>query len=243
MTPRPEEGKDRMDEAVSRILDRAELEEAPADLRRNVLRAIESRPDPAAAPGPGWIEALRAGLAGPVGRWPALVAPFAAGLAVGVVAFAILQGGWRGGAGAEVDGVMAPASGAPAPARAKVDDQSFELGRANVRFEVFRSGDRGGVSVSADAAEPVVVTIQPAHGSARVERVLAIPSAAGSVEYGPGWVRFWLSGHDRAEVGLAMSPGATDAPAQIVVTSRGQSVQGSLHTGGVPAAPAKGAGS
>ena len=240
MTPRPEEGKDRVDEAVARILDRAELEEAPADLRGNVLRAIASRPDPAAAPGLAtWIETLRAGL---MGRWPALLAPFAAGLAVGVVAVALLQGGWRGGAGdPEVDGVMAPAPGTQAPARAKVDDQSFELGRANVRFEVFRSGDRGGVSVSADAAEPVVVTIQPAHGSARVERVLAIPSAAGSVEYGPGWVRIWLSGRDRAEVALAMSPGATDAPAQIVVTSRGQSVQGSLHTGGVPAAPAKGA--
>jgi hypothetical protein len=236
MTPRPEQGTDRVDEAVSRILDRAEMEEAPSDLKGNVLRAIGTRSDPAAERGPsGWIAALRSLFE----ARPAPLVPFAAGLAIGVVALAVLQGGWRSSMGESTDGAMAPVPGAGLSARTKVDDQSFELGRANVRFEVFRSGDRATVSVSADAKEPVVVTIQPAARTARVERVLAIPSAAGSVEYGPGWVRIWQSGHDRAEVGLAMNPGAADAPAEIVVTSRGQSVQGSLHTGGVPAAPAK----
>lgn len=227
MTPRDEERNDRVEEAVSRILDKVELELPPEDLKPNVLRAIGTRPEPARS---GWFETLRAEVSR---RFAVRLYPFAAGVAVGAITLAILSGGWRRGAGADaVDGVMAPpASGVAgrAPERLRVDDQSFELGRANVRFEVFRSGARAAVSVSADAAEPVVVTLQTG-GSSRVERVVAVPSAAGSAEYGPTWVRLWQSGRDRAEVGLDLAPGFADTPISITVQSRGQSVQGALRT-------------
>lgn len=220
------------DEAVARILDRIELDDPPEDLKQNVLRAIGTRPEPAHA---GWFEALRAGLRH---RLFVQIYPFAAGAAAGVVVFALASGSglWRDTGSGPSDGAMAPlvwgtgnASGGSAGT--KVDDQRFELGRANVQFEVFRSAgsDRAAISVRSDAPDPVVVTIQLPPGASRVERLLAVPSAPGGVDYGPNWVRIRQSGRDHAVVGLVLDSGAGEAPIRIGITSQGGTVQGALR--------------
>lgn len=228
------------DEAVVRILDRMEMEDPPEDLKQNVLRAIGTRPEPAPW---GWFESLRAGLRQ---RFFLQVYPFAAGAAAGVLVFALASGSglWRDAGNGPSDGAMAPAvwgagNVAGGSAGSKVDDQRFELGRANVQFEVFRSAgtDRAMVSVGTDAADPVVVTIQLSRGAGRVERLLAVPSSPGGVEYGPDWVRIRQSGRDQAQIGLALEPGAGEPPIRIVVASQGGTVQGALRvTKAVPPA-------
>lgn len=224
MTPRREETQNDVDEAVARILDRVELVDPPADLKQNVLRAIGTRPEPARA---GWFESLRAGLSR---RFFAPLVPFAAGAVAATLVFAIASGGRLAVGTGPLDGAMAPYLGAGSqPAGTKVDDQRFELGRANVRFEVFRSGDRAALSVTTDAAEPVVITAQLAPGSARMERIIALPAAPGGLEYGEGWVRVRQSGQDRAEIALTISSGAGDAPIRISIASSAGSIQGVLH--------------
>jgi hypothetical protein len=235
MKPRAEESN-RADEAVARILDRIELEDPPEDLRENVLRAIGTRPEPARS---GWFEALRAGVRK---RFTLQLVPFAVGAAAGVILFALASGSgvWRAPGTEPVEGVMAPLgswSGNGGKA-VLVDDQRFELGRANVRFEVQRSGNRAVVSVQADAPDPIVVMLQVAPGAARVERLLTVPSASGGTEYGPNWVRIRQSGRDRVEIGLAVESGAGDAPIRIVVEGQGGTVQGALRASRVPAGDA-----
>ena len=234
MTPNAGDPRDETDVAVSRLLDRVPVEDPPEDLKQNVLRAIGPRPEPAH---PGWFEALRAGVRG---RFFAQVYPFAAGVAAGILVFVLASGSgaWRGAGSAPVGGVMAPlGAGGSSPGGAsavKTDDQRFELGRANVRFEVLRSGDRAALSVRSDGADPVEITIQ-LPPSVRVERLMTVPSAPGGVEYGPGWVRIRNSGRDQVvEVGLAMESGAGDAPLRIAVGANGGTVQGALHTSAGP---------
>lgn len=230
------------DEAVVRILDRIEMEDPPEDLKQNVLRAIGERSAPARS---GWFESLRAGFRQ---RFFVQIYPFAAGAATGVLVFALASGSglWRDAGRGPSDGAMAPAvwgvgNVAGGSGGSKVDDQRFELGRANVQFEVFRSAgtDRAMVSVRAQAVDPVLITIQLPRGAGRVERLLAVPSASGGVEYGPDWVRIRQSGRDQAQLGIALEPGAGDAPIRIVVASRGGTVQGALRVS-APAGSAEG---
>lgn len=225
------DGPNGADEAVARILDRMEMEDPPEDLKQNVLRAIGSRPGPAPS---GWFEALRAGIRQ---RIFVHVYPFAAGAAAGVLVFALASGSglWRDAGSGPSDGAMAPAvwgvgNVAGGSAGSKVEDQRFELAGANVRFEVFRSGaDRAVVSVRTVAAGEVAITIQLPRGAGRVERLLTVPSSPGGVDYGPDWVRIRQSGRDHAEVGLALESDGGEAPIRIVVTSRGETVQGALR--------------
>jgi hypothetical protein len=236
MKPRAE-GESQDDEAVARMLDRVPLEDPPADLRQNVLRAIGSRPEPARQ---GWFETFRSELRE---RFFAGTIPFAAGAAAGVIVFALASGSglWRGTGSMPSDGAMAPLVGgtgsvAGGGAGPKVDDQRFELGRANVRFEVFRSKDRAVVAVQADAADPVLVTIELPPGTSRVERLVTVPSSRGGVEYGPGWVRISQSGRDRAEIGLVVGSGAGDAPIRIADEAAGGTVRGALRASAAPPA-------
>jgi hypothetical protein len=231
------------DEAVARILDRIEMEDPPGDLKQNVLRAIGTRPEPARRS--GWFESLRAGIRQ---RLFIQVYPFAAGAAAGVLVFALASGSgfWRDAGNGPSDGAMAPAfwgagNVAGGSSGSKVDDQRFELGRANVQFEVFRASgaDRAVVSVRTLAADPVVITIQLPRGAGRVERLLTIPSSPGGVEYGRDGVRIRQSGRDRAEIGLALEPGADDTPIRIAVTSQEGTVQGALHIASAPGATAR----
>lgn len=234
MKPRAEGGNE-SDEAVARMLDRVTLEDPPADLRQNVLRAIGTHPEPAR---PGWFDALRAEFRQRF--FPGMI-PFAAGAAAGVIVFALASGSglWRGTGSMPSDGAMAPLVGgagsvAGGAAGARVDDQSFELGRANVRFEVFRSNDRAVVAVQANATDPVVVTVELPPGAFRVERLVTVPSAQGGVEYGPGWVRVRQSGRDRAEIGLVVGSGGGDAPIRVAIEASGGTVRGALRASAAP---------
>ena len=230
MTPRAPDPdpRDPADEAVSRLLDRVGMEEPPADLKDNVLRAIGTRPEPAPS---GWFESLRAGIRR---RLLPPLAPFAAGAVAGILVFALASDGRRiGGGGAPLEGVMAPLGGSPAE-RGPVDDQRFELGRANVRFEAYRpagAADRAVVEVTMDAAaDPLVVTMVLAPGWGRVERLVASPSGPASegVDYGPQWVRIRHVGKGRVEIRLAVD-GAGNDPIAIAAESGGTSAHGALR--------------
>jgi hypothetical protein len=215
---------DPVDQAVARALDQIELEDPPEDLKPNVLRAIGARPEPARM---GWFENLRAGISR---RLFVQLYPFAAGAAVGAVALALLSGeASRPGAGrGTMAGAMIPShSGA-----VRVDDQRFELGRANVRFEVARLGRTAVVTVATETSEEVVVTLQFRPEAARVERLVEVPSSSGGVEYGPGWVRFRQLGRDRAEIALALESGAGDAPIRVGIASREGAIHGALRVRG-----------
>lgn len=237
MTPRTPDPdpRDPADEAVSRLLDRVGMEEPPADLKDNVLRAIGTRPEPARS---GWLESLRAGIRR---RLLPPLAPFAAGAVAGVLVFALASDGGRtGGGGAPLEGVMAPLGGSPAE-RGPVDDQRFELGRANVRFEAYRpagAADRAVVAVTMDAVDPLVVTMVLAPGASRVERLVAAPSGPASegVDYGPHWVRIRHVGRGRVEIRLAID-GAANDPIAIAAESGGTSAQGALRAFAPNAAP------
>lgn len=225
MKPRRDELGDPADQAVARALDNVELEDPPEDLQSNVLRAIGARPEPARV---GWFENLRAGLSR---RLFLQLYPFAAGAAVGAVALALLSGeSVLPGAGR---GTMAGAMISNRSGAVRVDDQRFELGRANIRFEVVRSGGSAVVIVAAETptqtSEEVVITLQFRPEAARVERLVEVPSASGGVEYGPGWVRFRQSGRDRAEIGFALESGAGDSPIRVGISSREGAIYGALH--------------
>lgn len=228
MTPRTPDPEPRTaaDAALSRMLDRVGMEEAPPDLKENVLRAIGTRPEPAQQ---GWLESLRAGLRRRL--LPSLV-PFAAGAAAAVLVVALASDGWRaGGDRAPLDGTMAPLGRPAAAARAPVDDQRFELGRANVRFEAWRPPGSSGqavVAVTMDSADPVVVSLVLEPGAGRVERIQTAPSGAASegIDYGPHWVRIRHVGKGRVEIALEM-PG--EGPMAIAAESGGSAVQGALR--------------
>lgn len=216
---------DAVDETVARMLDRVELEEAPEDLQANVLRAIGPRPEPARRR--GWFEALRAG----VGDWmvPRL-APFAVGAAAGlVVAVALASGNWGGAGRAPLEGAMAPRA-AREGGWSRVDGQRFELGRANVRFEVLRDRGRIVVSVTTQGAESLAVTLRLPEG-ARVERLAAVPGLSGAVEHGPGWVRVRPAGDDRTDIELATGAGAAFSIPVTLESSAGTVIETVLHGG------------
>lgn len=225
MKRRREDQRDPMDEAVGRILDQVELVDPPEDLRENVLRAIGTRPEPARE---GWLESLRAGF----GRRIALrLYPIAAGAAAAVVAYLLLSDGVgrREGMDRSIVGAMLPGSGRSRPAA--VDEQRFELGRANVQLEAARSGNRVEVSVSTEGAGPVWVTLRFEPKSARVERLVEVPTSPGGVEYGSGWVRLRQSGSDHARI-IFVESGAGDAPIRVGVDSEAGTIQGALRTRG-----------
>jgi hypothetical protein len=218
---------DREDEAVARLLDGVQLEDPPHDLKENVLRAIEARPEPARE---GWLESLRAGLRRSLSM---PMAPLAAGAAVAVIALALLSGrlGTRGIDTGSMEGVMAPLLSKQVEA---TDDQRFELNGANVRLQVARSRGQVFASVSTRTSGPVAITLQFDPSWLHVERLEPpAPRKGGGtpdgIDHGTNWVRIRQSGDGRARVVFRES-GAGDAPIQVGIASGTTWIQGTLHT-------------
>ncbi|HEX7077717.1 MAG TPA: hypothetical protein VF363_04800 [Candidatus Eisenbacteria bacterium] len=215
------------DEAVSRLLDRAEMVEPPADLRENVLHAIETRRP--ARPAWSWLGVFGAGFK----QRPAfgMVYPFAVGAVAGVVAFALLSGRMdlRAPGGPDgMSGAMVPT--APHVAGSAVDDQRFELNGANVRFETVRQGDQVRAAITTRGDRDVELTLR--FDPSRLRPVAFRQDRAwdGTMEYGQGRLRLVQSGERRYEIDFEGS-GAGDAPIRVTMVVRGSTAEGEIHTG------------
>jgi hypothetical protein len=213
------------DEAVSRYLDRAQRVEPPADLKQNVLRAIEGR-----APATkrwAWLEIWSAGFKRPA---LAMVYPFAVGAIAGIVGFVLLTGrvdlGAPGGAGG-MSGAMIPT--APHAKATPVDAQSFELNGANIRLETARRGDQVETSVAIGGRRDVEVTLRFDPNRLAPITFRQDRPWDGKMEYGSGVIRLAQSGERRYEIVFAES-GAGDAPIQVTMVVQGTTAEGVVHT-------------
>lgn len=213
------------DDAVSSLLDKAAMVEAPPDLRDNVLRAIEGR-RPVGTRW-GWLEFFGAGFKRPAFG---MVYPFAVGAIAGIVGFAILTErvdlGTSGGP-AGMSGAMVPT--APSAKAVPVDAQRYELNGANIRLETVRRGDQIGASIAVEGRRDVEVTLR--FDPSRLAPVAFRQDRPwdGRMEYGPGLIRLVQSGERRYEIDFVES-GAGDAPIQVTMISEGATAQGVVHT-------------
>jgi len=220
-----EEFQDGRDEAVSRSLDRMGMVEPPADLKSNVLRAIDARrPAPVRM---GWIEGLRESFR----RRPLLgaVYPFAAGAAVAAIVLTLLSGGGRFDRTSMLSGAMAPGSGDAGDVGARVDDQRYEVNRANVHLTAVRSGDDVRASVEARSPGDVAITLKFDPRRFRPVTFTQDREWEGSLECGPGWLKIQQRGDVNVQFRFD-DLGAGDAPIQVTIEADGGSVRGVLQT-------------
>lgn len=213
------------DEAVSRLLDRVPLVEPPAELRENVLRAIETRRP--ASKRRGWLEWFGEGFKRPI---LSMAYPFAVGAIAGVLGFALLTGKIDLGAPGGTDGM----SGAMVPTapRAKatpVDSQRYELNGANIRLETSRRGDQVEASITVEGRRDADVTLR--FDPSRLAPVAFRQDKAwdGRMEVGPGVIRLAQAGERRYEV-VFQGSGAGDAPIHVTMVVAGATAEGVLRT-------------
>lgn len=224
-----EEFKDDRDEAVSRSLDRMGMVEPPADLKSNVLRAIDARrPAPVRM---GWIEGLRESFR----RRPLLgaVYPFAAGAATAAIVFTLLSGGARFDRTSALSGAMAPGASEDAgDVGARVDDQRYEVNGANVHLTAVRNGDDVRAGVEARSPGNVEITLRFDPRRLRPVTFHQDREWEGVLECGPGLIRIQQSGDVNVEFKFD-DLGAGEAPIQVTIEADGGSVRGVLQTSSV----------
>ena len=220
-----EEFKDDRDESVSRSLDRMGMVEPPADLKSNVLRAIDARrPAPVRM---GWIEGLRESFR----RRPLLgaVYPFAAGAATAAIIFTLLSGGARFDR-ASMSGAMAPGGSDDAgDVGARVDDQRYEMNGANVHLTAVRSGDDVRAGVEARSPGDVEITLKFDPHRLRPVTFHQDREWEGKLECGQGWLRIRQRGDVQVEFRFD-DLGAGDAPIEVTIEADGGTVRGVLQT-------------
>lgn len=220
-----EEFKDDRDEAVSRSLDRMGTVEPPADLKSNVLRAIDARrPAPVRM---GWIEGLRESFR----RRPLLgaVYPFAAGAATAAIVFTLLSGGAHFDR-TSMSGAMAPGGSDDAgDVGARVDDQRYEMNGANVHLTAVRSGDDVRAGVEARSPGDVEITLKFDPRRLRPVTFHQDREWEGKLECGQGWLRIQQRGDVKVEFRFD-DLGAGDAPIEVTIEADGGTVRGVLQT-------------
>ena len=220
-----EEFKDDRDESVSRSLDRMGMVEPPADLKSNVLRAIDARrPAPVRM---GWIEGLRESFR----RRPLLgaVYPFAAGAATAAIIFTLLSGGARFDR-TSMSGAMAPGGSDDAgDVGARVDDQRYEMNGANVHLTAVRSGDDVRAGVEARSPGDVEITLKFDPHRLRPVTFHQDREWEGKLECGQGWLRIRQRGDVQVEFRFD-DLGAGDAPIEVTIEADGGTVRGVLQT-------------
>ena len=224
-----EETKDGRDEAVSRTLDRMGMVEPPADLKSNVLRAIDARrPTPVRI---GWIEGLRESFR----RRPLLgaVYPFMAGAATVAIIFTLLSGGAHLDRTSTLSGAMAPeGSKDSGNVGSRVDDQRYEVNGANVHLTAARNGADVRAGVEARSTGAVGITLKYDPRRLRPVTFHQDREWEGVLECGPGWLRIQQRGDVNVEFRFD-DLGAGDAPIQVTIEADGGSVRGVLQTNSV----------
>jgi hypothetical protein len=208
---------------VFAVLSRVDMEEPPPDLKQNVMREIRRRESAPSRTGlRDWIRASARG-------WSAY--SFAAGAALGVLAFALLTGNLTTRPGADVGrftGTMARPYG-PAPYH-RISSRDFTLHTGRVLVEVL-SGSDGYLARIASTAPPgtdLVLSFDP--GAWGVEG-LRQGKAGNEVMLGFGRlsVRIQQSGETQYLLYLARK-GPAGSPLRIAIQSPDESVSGELDT-------------
>jgi hypothetical protein len=208
---------------VFAVLSRVDLEDPPPDLKQNVMREIRRRE--AVPSRAGWLAWVRAAF----GARSAY--SFAAGAALGVLAFALLTGNLTTRPGADVGsftGTMARPSG-PASYH-RIASRDFTLRTGGVSVEVL-SGSDGYLARIASTAPPgtdLVLSFDPAVWSVEGMRQR---EAGNEVMLGFGRLSVRIQQFGESQYLLYMArKGPAGSPLRIAIHSPDESVNGELDT-------------
>ena len=215
---------------VFAVLSRVDVEEPPSDLKQNVMREIRRRE---AAPSRiGRFHWIRAALQA--------ISPysFAAGAALGVLAFALLTGNLITRPGADVGRFMGTMGGPFGQATYhRISSRDFVLRTGVVHVEVLSGGDEylARIASTAPPGTDLVLSFDPAVWS--VEGLRQQGTAGNEVMLGIGRlsVRMQQLGESQYLLYLARK-GPAGSPLRIAIHSQEESVNGELAT----SAPASG---
>jgi hypothetical protein len=215
---------------VFAALSRLEMEEPPASLKQGVLRTIRTNEAPAGAR-ETWLQTITALIREKVGFRYAY--SFAAGAALGVMAFAILSGNLMTRQGTDFrpfTGTMAPLDGPYGHRSSHV----FGLRDGHVQAEALSGKDGLVARLTADAPPGSELAVSFDPGDWSVVAVRQEP-AGNDVSLGTGRlsVRIQRSGQSQYFLYLGRR-GAAGSPLRIAIHSPGGSVQGELETGAPP---------
>jgi len=213
---------------VVTALEHLEMEEPPASLKQDVLRAVRTNAAPAPEPS-GWIASLAAWMSG--GFVARQAFSFAAGAALGVLVFAILTGNPMSRPGGDFrswTGAMLPLRGADS--YRVIGSREFTLARGSVLAQTLSGRDGFALRLASDApvGTEVAVTFEPGDWDA----VSLKQEAAGNeVMLGTGRlsVRIRQPGHSQYLLELARR-GRAGSPLRIAIHSPDGYVQGELDT-------------
>jgi hypothetical protein len=210
-------------------LSRMEMEDPPASLKQGVLRAIQAIESPFPARG-GWLHSISTLLRERAGFRHAYA--FAAGAALGVLAFAILTGNLMTRPGVDsrpFTGTMAPLS--PDGVYRHIVSRNFVLHDGHVLVEVLSGKDGLVARITAEAplGSNVVVSFDPASWSATAVRQ---DLAGNEVMLGTGRlsIRMQRLGQSQYLLYLARK-GPAGSPLRIAIDSPDGSAHGELETG------------
>ncbi len=218
----------RLGETIA-ALNRAPMEDPPAELKQNVLREIRLRS--AAAPArEGWLETIVSAFRDrPMFRY---AYSFAAGAALGVLAFAVISGSVTNRAGVDLSPVtgtmMTPSGGLQFQ---RIASQDFKLRQGNVLAETLLAGNRllARLTLQAPPGTDFFLEFDPDVWGALAVRQ---ETAGNEVMLGFGRlsVRIQRSGQSQYLLYLARR-GPAGSPLRIAIHSPDGTVYGELETG------------
>jgi hypothetical protein len=211
-------------------LSQLEMEEPPASLKQGVLRAIRTSGEPSPARW-SWLQSIRAALVRERAGFR-YVYSFAAGAALGVLAFAILTGNLMTRPGTDsrsFTGTMAPFT--PEGVYRHIGSQDIKIANGHVLAEALlgREGLMARITADAPLGSDVVVSFDPARWS--VVAVRQDP-AGNDVMLGTGRLSIRMQRLGQCQYLLYLArKGPAGSPLRIAVDSPGGSAQGELETG------------
>jgi hypothetical protein len=214
---------------VFAALSRLEMEEPPASLKQGVLRAIRASEAPSPVRG-GWIRSIPALFRSPSGLRYGY--SFAAGAALGVLAFALLSGNFMTRAGTNFrsfTGTMEPLS--PEGVYRHIGSCVIKLSDGHVRAEALsgRDGLLARITTDTPVGSNLIVFFDPGDWSVAALRQ---DPPGNEVMLGTGRVSIRMQRLGQSQYLLYLArKGPAGSPLRIVVDSPGGSVQGELRTG------------
>jgi hypothetical protein len=213
---------------VLATLDQLGMEDPPASLKQNVLRAVRANPAPKTSR--GWLSTLFGG-GGGIRPWTTL----AMGAALGVLAFAILSGNLTSRAGSDsrsMTGTMLPV-GRAATYRV-IKSHQFTLAQGSIVAEALSGTDGSALRLTTDAPAGTEVTVSYDPGDWEARSVKQEP-AGNEVMLGTGRlsVRMLRPGHGQYLLDL-VPRGSAGSPLQIAIHSPDGFVQGELEMRSIP---------
>ena len=217
---------------VVATLDQLGMEEPPASLKQDVLRAVRAKTAPERGPR-AWLGYLSLVFGGQGGFRP--LPAFAAGAALGVLAFALLTGTLTSRPGVDsrsMTGAMLPVG--RADTYRVISSRQFTLRPGTVLTEVLSGATGSALRLTADVPVGTVITVsfQPDDwGAVSVSQ----ETAGNEVMLGTGRlsVRMLRPGQGVYLLGLDRR-GPAGSPLRISIHSPDGSVQGELETRAVP---------